>query len=111
MKFDSSKPVKTKDGAKARIVCVNQKREGYPILALVEDSKGREWPFSYTSKGECEQMFNRDTTDLVNIPVTQGGWLNIYPHKGLGAKLYDTKEQALAGACGDCATVYVEWEE
>ena len=43
-KFDPSRPVQTRDGRKARIVCVDMKRDHYPILALVENPNGLESP-------------------------------------------------------------------
>lgn len=64
--FDPTKPVRTRDGRPARIICTNRKHSE-PIVALLQDTDGREFPNTFTKDGlEYEGMEHSD--DLVNIP-------------------------------------------
>lgn len=68
-KFDPTKPVQTRDGRKARIICTDVNDKYYPIMALVEDSDGTEYAVSSTVDGHAR--YQRDgelPQDLVNIP-------------------------------------------
>lgn len=71
--FDSSKPVQTRDGRKARIICTDReykssaRGENWPILALVFDSKGKEQPISYRVDGTAPYL--DDNWTLINLPV------------------------------------------
>lgn len=71
--FDPSKPVKTRDGRKARIICTDRKyqnlgrEETWHIIALIPDSRGNEHPFSYRGDGTAPHL-NDDWT-LINLPV------------------------------------------
>lgn len=67
MAFDPKKPVQTRDGFKARIICKNLKGN-YPIAAAVTDMKGVETVDSYTKNGN--QYIDNDYSkyDLINIP-------------------------------------------
>lgn len=47
----AGKPVCTRDGRNARIICYDYKNDVYPIIALVE-TDGSESIFSCTIKGE-----------------------------------------------------------
>ena len=38
--FDPLKPVQTRDGRKARIICTDRKMDGFPILALIPSHSG-----------------------------------------------------------------------
>ncbi len=49
--FDPTKPVQTRDGRKARIVCMNADNSRYPIVALVT-LDGQEYPYTYTACGK-----------------------------------------------------------
>lgn len=95
-KFDPTKPVQTRSGLKARIICTDRNHPKYPIVALVEDD-GIESAIYVTKEGT--HMFNPGyntayTLDLINIPERP-------PHADLiiawanGAKIeyYSTVEQ------------------
>lgn len=62
--FDPTKPVQTRDGRKARIICTDRKGE-LPIVALIGDDEAR--LMFYTSMG---LFFENDVSrnDLINIP-------------------------------------------
>lgn len=92
MKFDATKPVQTRDGRKARIVCADAKNYD-PIVALVDDGDGKEYVVHRRGDGRyCEGR--NDVADLINIPEPVEGWVNVYPGEFL---FHRTKELADAG--------------
>lgn len=77
-KAKAGKPVCTRDGRKARIVCFDKKNDYYPIIALVEYDE-KECIFQYTSEGEYIDG-NESTSyrNLMMLPEKKEGWVNIY---------------------------------
>lgn len=71
MAFDPSKPVQTRDGRKARIICLDKKGD-FPIVALVSTvfDEDDENPLSYTAEGRYYKHKDEEDSvlDLVNIP-------------------------------------------
>lgn len=76
MTFDPKKPVRTRDGHHARIICTD-KRGAYPIVALVSDG-GIESPCTYTINGEFSTSRENTPLDLINAPERKTRWLNVY---------------------------------
>ena len=79
----AGKPVCTRDGRKARIICFDRrffyKNVSYPILALVECSDGEDDVCGYTEKGNVlikEGAEHKD--DLMMVPEKKEGWMNVY---------------------------------
>ena len=77
----SGKPVCTRDGRKARIICFDAKddKERY-IIALVDslDCK-KELAYTYDNSGKC--CFNYSSIsndDLMMLPEKKEGWVNVY---------------------------------
>jgi hypothetical protein len=66
MTFDPTKPVQTRDGRKARIICTDACCED-PIIALV-DSNGHEYVFWYSLTGKHSRDDIESDNDLINIP-------------------------------------------
>lgn len=107
------KPVCTKDGKKARIICFD-KIGCYPVIALVQE-EGMEMCHFYTEDGKCAD--SGDNKNLMMLPEKKEMWINIY--KGLispfpGSCLYNTEEKAKDAVKGDenyVTTVKVCWEE
>jgi len=66
MKFDPTKPVQTRSGIKARIICTDRACPK-PIVALIPigDSEGI---YVYNSNGYIGYPDTQDHLDLVNIP-------------------------------------------
>lgn len=83
LKFDPTKPVQTRDGRAARIICTDRKVDGYPILALVTQGNGSEDVLSYRTDGGFFGSKGSHPVDLINIP--QKVWVNLYraEHRGL----------------------------
>lgn len=64
--FDPKKPVQTRDGNAARIICTNAKDKDYPIVALIANSAGDERVHTYTRQGHF-RAGKHSPLDLVNI--------------------------------------------
>lgn len=110
----AGKPVCTRNGRKARVVCFDAKFER-PILVLIRDGEGERAHFYYED-GRCDrkQDFN---DDLMMLPEKHEGWVNVYKTsiwRNVGS-LYQTKEEAILKidrSDGDYVdTVKIEWEE
>jgi len=81
-KFDPTKPVQTRSGLPARIVCTNRKYVGssgvetWPIMALYS-VKGNEIAVSCQANGRIRS--NEDSPcDLVNVPDIRYEYQNVY---------------------------------
>lgn len=104
--LDTGKPVQTKAGYKARIVCtdVNNKR---PILALVT-IKGEEVPILFNKDGVCSSIARGDY-DLVNVPEER--WValleNTYGDTFPDPYIYSSEEMARSGrSCNKLVSVH-----
>ena len=75
----SGKPVCTRDGRKARIICFDVKGDICPIIALVEEN-GMEVTKSYDENGRANYK-NADNYDLMMLPEKKEGWVNVYKRK------------------------------
>ena len=71
------KPVCTRDGRKARIICFDFKNDDYPLVAAVEEHEGKEVTLMYTNKGFFYKSEKKDNLDLMMLPEKKEGWLNI----------------------------------
>lgn len=94
--IDVTRPVVTRSGRAARIICANRKGANlYPIVALVTVD-GDEEIEAFTASGEClAGQTDELGRDLVNVPRT--GWVNLYQtptgaHTGF--KVFDSKTEA-----------------
>ena len=120
----SGKPVYTRDGRKARIVCFDAKGD-QPIIALVE-AKGNkdaliEKVERYFINGHSVFEVRETNNDLMMLPEKKEGWVNVYRDCD-GANItkddniYSSKDAAIASAQiidGDnyIATTKIKWEE
>lgn len=104
----AGKPVCTRDGRKARIICfdrVNSK----PILALVDSTDGKgEDIFGYFANGKRTDNVFENSLDLIMLSEKRSGWVNVY--KG---NLYDTESEAKKAHLeeGYIDTIKIEWRE
>ena len=111
----AGKPVCTRDGRKARIICFDRK-DNTPIIALIECVNHAEILQCVHNDGKC---FHYDTSnnDLMMLPEKKEGWINIYrSEKGeywYGQLLFSTKKDAIDAHdhAQYVTTVKVEWEE
>lgn len=131
-KAREGKPVCTRDGRKARIICFDYTGEtgDYPIVALVSYNKGDncyERVLKYTSNG----LFNKygdykHDDDLMMLPEKKEGWVNVYNADTtfyyVDGMVYNTKDEAIQKAKEEITTeqrekseyvdtVKINWEE
>lgn len=120
-KAKSGKPVRTRDGKEARILCFDLKDEDYPIIVAISIGD-REIVECYTIDG---RRFNDSSAtsdkDLMMVCEVKEGWVNIYEKgiqsiegvAGCSHQVYRTKEEAIKGRCeiGYIDSVKIKWEE
>lgn len=113
----AGKPVCTRDGRKARIICFDAKYDK-PIVALIYDCN-KETVLQYLESGRffVDQI---DKYDLMMLPQKKEGWVNVYKSYNVGktipcmASIYPTKEEAKKSSVVGfdyVDTVKIEWEE
>lgn len=109
------KPVCTRDGRKARIICFDAKGEK-PIIALIANGNSEDVNYYYIT-GKVRFLDKEDENDLMMLPEKKEGWINIYRNeKGeywSGQMLFSTKKDATDAHdhAQYVTTVKVEWEE
>jgi hypothetical protein len=104
--FDPTKPVQTRNGQKARIICTDRVSLTHPIIALV----GEACCLIYTVSGTYYSDGTPSLNDLINIPTKREGWVNVYD--GFGASLWASESAANKNADpARIACVRIEWEE
>ena len=112
------KPVCTRDGRKARIICFDCKDQHYPIVALIE-CDDTEVVQNYSNKGEAIIGDEWDK-DLMMLPEKKEGWVNVYRRNNRRFKydcddiVFNTKEEAMQYAHNEenyITTVKIEWKE
>ena len=104
----AGKPVCTRDGRKARIICFDF-RDIEEICCLI----------AAVAHGEAEKIYYYDSYgkyrggdgskyDLMMLPENKEGWVNVYKHN-----LYDTESEAKRAHVkeGYIDTIKIEWEE
>lgn len=109
-KAKDGKPVFTRDGRNARIICFDAKGD-FPIAALVETNDIEEVNL-YTNNGffHLESNDLESDCDLMMLSEKKEGWVNVYND----APIYDTKERAELAASTvkkRIGTFKIFWEE
>ena len=100
------KPVCTRDGRKARIICFDKKKDIYPLIALVTDKDGYEIITPYKADGVHPTISN---DDLMMLPEKKEGYIIVSKN----ATIYDSLEDAKKSFDSDkeLCICKVEWEE
>ena len=123
----AGKPVCTRDGRKARIICFDAKRkDGKNIMALIPSKEypGFEDLVAYPNNGNYHGGHENDG-DPMMLPEKKEGWVNIYNRNRprtssencyimTGVSVFETKEGAISYIDKDkeyIDTVKIEWEE
>ena len=109
----AGKPVCTRDGRKARIICFDfQSIENTPIVAAVQVTDKQEVISHYYEDGR-QFVDGISELDLMMLPEKKEGWVNVYKGGLLDTKSYPTKKEAFDKACpeGYIDTIKVSWEE
>ena len=108
----AGKPVCTRDGKKARIICFDY-RDEEPIIALVE-VYGEETIFTYNCEGRYDSP-SENKLDLMMAGEKKEGWVNLYRVENIvmTGLVYDTKKQATSKVDPKdfITTAKIEWEE
>ena len=116
------KPVCTRDGRKARIICFDSKNDPRrPIVALVEHNDN-ELLYEYTIEGKerFSHISTTGTSDLMMLPEKKEGWVNVYKgNNGISKRICgdivsNTREEAIQCAQYDdsyITTIKISWEE
>ena len=113
----SGKPVCTRDGRKARIVCFDAKGI-QPIVVLVTCGN-EEKAIKYSISGRFRFDGIPDEADLMMLPEKKEGWVNLYRDEESkrvysGEFIFSEREKAEKHyECNDTkvATVPINWEE
>ena len=104
------KPVCTRDGRKARIICFDRRGDKFPIVALLDgcNEEHSEVAETFTNEGLYE-IGEKSSNDLMMLPEKKEGWVNVYKER-----IYSTKEEAIEATYDGVTyvdTVKVCWEE
>ena len=102
-KAREGKPVCTRDGRKARIICFDVKAKK-PIAALITNDDTEEAHFYYDN-GRSDQ-YQEYRYDLMMLPEKKEGWININKDTGL----FKSREEAERYCTKDYAPVRIEFE-
>lgn len=82
MTFDPSKPVQTRDGQKATIICDTRRftycEHEFPIVALVHRKDGEDSIITTQADGHTFIDGSENPLDLINIPEKRTCWGNVY---------------------------------
>ena len=110
-KAREGKPVCTRGGRKARIICFDREAE-QPIVALIENN-GVESIDTFFLNGHTCFTSKEVAGDLMMLPEKKEGWVNVYKGGLLDTKSYPTKKEAFDKACteGYVDTIKISWEE
>lgn len=90
-KFDPTKPVQTRDGRKARIICTDRKGE-MPIVALITSEDGTETISDFKLNGSY--WCGLKESDLINIPQRIISTIYIAVWRDGEINMFRTKENA-----------------
>ena len=102
----AGKPVCTRDGRKARIICFDRDCDMH-IVALVSDPLGESVHY-YLSNGKVD-FDKQNDNDLMMLTEKKEGWVNVYKER-----IYSTKEEAIKVIYDGMTyvdTVKISWEE
>ena len=113
----AGKPICTRDGKKARIICFDRKGTIYPIYALIENKDGKEYLMSYTLEGKYinDIEYGESKSDLMMAQEKHEGWINVGRCNITSTVIYlseeEAKEEFNLYPNIYIATIKIEWEE
>ena len=113
----AGKPVCTRDGRKARIICFDAKGD-YPIVALIErltENGNIEGVEQYTIDGHCTTAISECYGDLMMLSEKKEGWVNVDKRSNgdvIISKPYPTRDEAIHNSSElTIDTVILSWNE
>lgn len=113
----AGKPVCTRDGRKARIICFDLNNKNFPIVAII-NCDTEENAYQYDIDGVCDEHDNN--LNLMMPPEKKEGYVNIYTNPRVGDRyssntIFPSKEEAIQGITKSLGnyinTIKIEWEE
>lgn len=122
----AGKPIYTRDGRKARILCYDLKGAiGYPIVAAIETHDYLAENISVYDRNGRFDHDKENNNDLMILLEKKEGWINIYNRNTIstskencyiitGVSVFKTKESAISYKNKDkeyIDTIKIEWEE
>lgn len=113
-----TRPIVTRDGNLARIICTNRGDENYPIVALVRFEDG-EAVMTYNENGEIDKgPCPYDLFFASELKTKKVGWMNVCRYGDskhftlVGGVIHPTREQALTNRQDYVVdTIQIGWEE
>ena len=97
----AGKPVCTRDGKKARILCFDYKSNQFKIVAAISLDENTEYIETFTIDGKRDKSSDISELDLVMVSEKKNGWINVYHDRDYNNKVfvtstpYSTKEEAI----------------
>jgi hypothetical protein len=113
----AGKPVCTRDGRKARIICFDLNNKNFPIVAII-NCDTEENAYQYDIDGVCDEHDNN--LNLMMSHEKKEGYVNIYTNPRVGDRyssntIFPSKEEAIQGITKSLGnyinTTKIEWEE
>lgn len=92
--LDTTKPVQTRDGRKARILSTEGPAPRSLVVAILWSS-GREAIFARYPDGRCSGSGTPSRSDLINVPSEVVRFLNVYDDGTSGSTEHATYENAV----------------
>ena len=112
----AGKPVYTRDGRKARIICFDAKGT-FPIIALI-DEKVEEFVLSYTADGKYSGEIAICNKDLIMLSEEHYGWVNIHKDPNnetywITPMIFSTTQEAKIKDKTGCIvdTIRIQWND
>ncbi len=116
----AGKPVCTREGNSARIICFNRKSKYYPIVALISKDDHEDAHY-FTKDGKYLYEGNLHEFDLFMVPEHHVGYANLYrTDQGSYATglICESKDTAMDGEITEILsgyqyinTIKIEWDE
>jgi hypothetical protein len=78
MSIDWSKPIQTRAGRPARVICADRADALRPVVVLIRGESGDELVASVTRAGTYRTTSAPDGADIINVPEPVEYWTNIY---------------------------------
>ena len=108
----AGKPVCTRDGRKARIICFDLNNKNFPIVAII-NCDTEENAYKYDIDGICDEHDNN--LNLMMFPEKKEGWVNLCKNNygdTLAVGVFPNREEAVSNCPPSyLCTIKIEWEE
>lgn len=103
------KPVCTRDGRKARIICFDLNNDEYPIVVAITNNGEENEIHKYSIDGKICTICTIKEDDLMMLPEKKEGWIIVSKN----ATIYDSLDDAKKSFDSDkeLCICKVEWEE